>query len=175
MRQDQPGLGKAMSAAALLFTVTACSVSSQPPSGKSPVPTVTVTVTVTVTRTLQASPSPSATASPSAPASSSAEVAVAGLVVDGSPVASGGQVTVTGPAAARELTGRFTGTAPAGDRFFALTTPGPSAASYVQGEISPAAGGSWSVTVNIGSDTAITPPVPTRSRSSWPPLRWPPS
>ena len=72
-------------------------------------------------------------------------------------MASGRQVTITGPAAARRVSGRFTATAPAGDRFFALTTPLTSAstagqASYVQGEITPGTGGSWSATVSIGSD-----------------------
>lgn len=64
-------------------------------------------------------------------------------------------MTVTGPVAARRVSGRFTAAAPAGERFFALTTPFTSAstagqASYVQGEIIPAAGGSWSATVSIG-------------------------
>ena len=82
---------------------------------------------------------------------------VAGLVLDGHPVESGQQVTITGPMAARQVSGRFTAAAPAGDRFFALTTPFTSAstvghASYVQGEIVPAADGSWSVTVSIGAD-----------------------
>ena len=80
---------------------------------------------------------------------------VAGLAVDGRPVTSGRQVTVTGPVAARQASGRFTAAAPAGDRFFALTTPFTSAstaghASYVQGEIVPGANRSWSVTVSIG-------------------------
>ena len=76
-------------------------------------------------------------------------VAVADLVLNGHPVTSGQQVTITGPAAARQVSGRFTAAAPAGDRYFALTTPLSSAASYVQGEIVPA-GGSWSATVSIG-------------------------
>jgi hypothetical protein len=70
---------------------------------------------------------------------------VTGLQVDGRAVTSGQQVAITGPVAARHVTGRFTATAPAGDRFFALTTPLTPAstagqASYVQGEIIPGAG-----------------------------------
>ena len=68
-----------------------------------------------------------------------------------SPVASDQYLTITGPVAARRVSGRFTAAAPAGDRFFALTTPLSLAASYVQGEIVPAADGSWSVMVSIGA------------------------
>jgi len=119
-----------------------------------PVPALSwrVLAAVAVTR----KPPPPAS-SPSPSASPSGAVNVTGLEVDGHLVASGRQVTVTGPAAARRVSGRFTAAAPVGDRFFALTTPFTSAstpgqASYVQGEIVPAASGSWSVTVSIGSD-----------------------
>ena len=103
--------------------------------------------TITVTRK-----PPPAASSPEPSAAPSPVVGVAGLAVDGHPVTSGQQVTITGPAAARQVSGRFTTAAPAGDRFFALTTPLSSAASYVQGEIVPGANGSWSVTVGIGAD-----------------------
>ena len=93
--------------------------------------------TITVTRK-----PPPAASSPEPSAAPSPVVGVAGLAVDGHPVTSGQQVTITGPAAARQVTSRFTTAAPAGDRFFALTTPLSSAASYVQGEIVP--GRSWS-------------------------------
>ena len=118
-----------------------------------------VLATITVTRR-HPSGSPSPTAAPS-PA-----VGVTGLQVDGRAVTSGQQVAITGPVAARRVTGRFTATAAAGDRFFALTTPLTSAttagqASYVQGEIIPGAGRSWSVTVSIGSNGSY-PAAPDR-------------
>ena len=128
------GISKIISVAALLFTLAACTSTVQPrphqrPASADPVP---------------------ASSRVAAPPSQAVNVAVAGLAVDGHPVTSGQQVIITGPAAARRVSGRFTAAAPAGDRFFALTTPLSSAASYVQGEIGPAAGGSWSAIVSIG-------------------------
>jgi hypothetical protein len=128
-----------------------------------PVPALPWRTLATVTVTRRA-PSPASSPSPSA--SLPPVVGVAGLVVDGHPVTSGQQVTITGPAAARRVSGRFTAAAPAGDRFFALTTPFTSAAtagpaSYVQGEIVPGANRSWSVTVSIGT-AGRYPPYPDR-------------
>ena len=134
-------ISKIISAAALLFTLAACTSTVQPrphqrPASADPVP---------------------APSSASAPPSPSPVVGVGGLVVDGHPVTGGQRVTITGPVAARKVSGRFTAAAPAGHRFFALTTPFTSAstagqASYVQGEIVPGAHGSWSVTASIGAD-----------------------
>jgi hypothetical protein len=133
------GISKIISVAALLFTLAACTSTVQPrphqrPASADPVP---------------------ASSRVAAPPSQAVNVAVAGLAVDGHPVTSGQQVIITGPAAARQVSGRFTAAAPAGDRFFALTTPLTSAstagpASYVQAEIVPGTSGSWSVTVSIG-------------------------
>ena len=127
-----------------------------------PVPALTwrALATITVTRKHRIRQPASPTAAPS-PA-----VGVTGLVFDGHHVTSGQKVAITGPVAARRVTGRFTATAPAGDRFFALTTPLTSAttagqASYVQGEIIPGAGRSWSVTVSIGSNGSY-PAAPDR-------------
>jgi hypothetical protein len=135
------GINKIISAAALLFTLVACTSTIQPhprqrPASADPVP---------------------ASSAVSAPPSPAVNVAVTGLALDAHRVTSGQRVTITGPVAARRVSGRFTAAAPAGDRFFALTTPFTSAstagqASYVQGEIVPGAGGSWSVTVSIGVD-----------------------
>lgn len=142
------GISKIISAAALAFTVAACTSTAQPrphqrPASADPIP---------ASSRVAASPSPA--------------VGVTGLQVDGRAVTSGQQVAITGPVAARHVTGRFTATAPAGVRFFALTSPLTSAstagqASYVQGEIIPGAGRSWSVTVSIGSNGSY-PAAPDR-------------
>ena len=115
------GISKIISAAALAFTVAACTSTAQSrphqrPASADPIP---------ASSRVAAAPSPA--------------VGVTGLQVDGRAVTSGRKVAITGPVAARRVTGRFTATAPAGDRFFALTTPLTSAASYVQGEIIPGA------------------------------------
>ena len=134
------GINKIISAAALLFTVAACTSTVQPRPHQRPTSTDPVPVSPSV----------------SAPPSRTVNVAVTGLALDAHRVASGQRVTITGPVAARRVSGRFTAAAPAGDRFFALTTPFTSAstagqASYVQGEIVPAADGSWSAAVSIGT------------------------
>ena len=137
------GISKVTAVAALLFALAACTSTVQPsphqqPASADPVPASSRTA---------ASPSPGV------------NVTIADLLLDGRPVTSGQKVTITGPVAARHVSGRFTAAAPAGDRFFALTTPFNSAstagqASYVQGEIIPGAGGSWSATVSIGSNAS---------------------
>ena len=141
MMSGHSGIGKVISAAALLCTLAACTSTAQPRPHQRPA---------------AADPVPASSCAAALPPPSPA-VAIAGLVFDGRPVTSSQQVAITGPVAARRVSGRFTAAAPAGDRFFALTTPLTSAsttgkASYVQGEIIPGPGRSWSVTVSIGSN-----------------------
>jgi hypothetical protein len=137
-----PGSGKIicfLSAAAVLTAVTGCGS-----------PALQAAPHHSLAASRSTDPGPSSPAPPPVSAPPPAAVGVSGLAVDGQPAASGGQVTVTGPAA-RQVTGRFTSAAGAGDRFFALTTPQPGTASYVQGEIRPAAGGAWAAGVQVGT------------------------
>ena len=147
------GISKIISAAALAFTVAACTSTAQSrphqrPASADPIP---------ASSRVAAAPSPA--------------VGVTGLQVDGRAVTSGRKVAITGPVAARRVTGRFTATAPAGDRFFALTTPLTSAASYVQGEIIPGPAGPGP-SPSASAPTAATPLPRTGSRSCWPPRQW---
>ena len=108
------GISKIISVAALLFTLAACTSTVQPRPRQRPA---------------SADPVPASSRVAALP-SQAVNVAVADLVLNGHPVTSGQQVTITGPAAARQVSGRFTAAAPAGDRFFALTTPLTSAATW---------------------------------------------
>lgn len=89
---------------------------------------------------------------PSASPTPAGRPAVDNLSVNGQPVVSGQQITVHGPRAGQSLRGRITGTIPAGDHLFVISTPPLGTASFVQGEIQPDAGGAWALVVSVGSD-----------------------
>jgi hypothetical protein len=93
-----------------------------------------------------------------------ARVAVVDLRVNGAAVASTQRIVVRGPRAAQSLRGRITGAVPAGHRLFVVSTPGPPTgrANFVQGELTPAADGSWALTVQIAGDGTYYGGLPDR-------------
>jgi hypothetical protein len=108
-----------------------------------------------------ASPSASAATSPDA-STSAAGITVTGLAVDGRPVAAGATITITGPAAARRLTGRLHGRPRHGDRLFVITTPllAPTLAqdsSYVQGQLTLGPGSKWALTIHVARNGTYYP------------------